>query len=116
MSKLHGKRLELLGDVPAGRPSCLTRQSSRCHEYGDDITRCKDGALASGLQIRILNVSTSREIDAAFAAVCAWAAWCPVRRPGSLPRRRRDQFAQQAALTEFPPLLFEYATLPRSAA
>ena len=65
--ELAAKRLELLRElVPATcvLPCSSIRPMPQCRDH---VARRRSGARAMGLQIQILNASTSREIDAAFA-------------------------------------------------
>src|SRR5262249_49492496 len=104
--ELAAKRLELLRElVPAGiriavfiAPTIAT---------GTELRDVDSAGRAMGLQIRVLNVSTSREIDAAFATFVS-------ERPdalfvGAAPffTDRRVQLAQLAARHALPAIYFD---------
>jgi putative ABC transport system substrate-binding protein len=65
------KRLELLHElVPkAVRIAVLVNPANQPGGAGPPLREVQDAARTIGLQIRVLNASTSREIDAAFAAL-----------------------------------------------
>ena len=66
--ELAAKRLELLRElVPGGRSCCRARQSDQCRDCETTLRDVEAAARAIGLQIQVLNASTGREIDAAFA-------------------------------------------------
>ena len=68
--ELAAKRLELLRElVPGSRSCCRARQSGQCSTTETTLRDVEPAARAMGLQIQVLNASTSREIDAAFATI-----------------------------------------------
>ena len=90
-AELTAKRLELMRELVPGaaRVAVLvnpTNPTSTELTLRDVAFGCR----AMGLQIEVLNASTSREIDAAFATFVRKPARCPVRRP-------RRIFRQSAA-------------------
>jgi putative tryptophan/tyrosine transport system substrate-binding protein len=104
--ELAAKRLELLRDlVPAGiRIAVLIAPT---FATGIELRDVDSAARAMGLQIRVLNVSTNREIDAAFATFVS-------ERPdalfvGAAPffTDRRVQLAQLAARHALPAIYFD---------
>jgi hypothetical protein len=79
-TELAAKRLELLRELlpTAKRVAVLVNPAEATNT--ESVVRDAEGAArAMGLQIQVLNASTSGEIDAAFAT--ARAARCPLRRP-----------------------------------
>jgi len=101
-AELAAKRLELLRELvpnlakvavlvdPAGSPTETT------------LREVKAAADAMGLQIRVLNVSTSSEIKAAFASLAAERPDALFVGPGSLFSRRRVQLVHLATLHKVP--------------
>ena len=68
IAELVAKRLELLRELVPAASSCgRARQSGRCRDTETTLRDVEPAARAMGLQIQVLNASTSREIDAAFA-------------------------------------------------
>ena len=68
VAELAAKRLELLRELVPGSNSCgRARQSDQCSTAETTLRDVEAAARAIGLQIQVLNASTSREIDAAFA-------------------------------------------------
>ena len=67
-AELAAKRLELLRElVPSASSRGGARQSDQCHDTRAHVRDVEAAARAMGLQIQVLNASTSSEIDAAFA-------------------------------------------------
>jgi ABC-type uncharacterized transport system substrate-binding protein len=68
LTELAAKRLELLREiVPAAKRLAVLVDPAQVTNTASTLQEVQAGAQAMGLQIRVLNVSTSREIDAAFA-------------------------------------------------
>ena len=107
-AELAAKRLELLRELVPGaaRVAVLVNPA----DAGAAATTLRDveaAARAMGLQIQVLNASTSREIDAAFATFVRerpdalfvspdsffTQPACPIGQPGDAPRGPRDIFA-----------------------
>ena len=106
-AELTAKRLELLRElVPAAARVAVLVNPANATIAETTLRDVEAGARAIGMQIQVLNASTSREIDAAFATSCARAARRPLRRPrplfhqpacaigppGGAPRSPRDIF------------------------
>jgi putative ABC transport system substrate-binding protein len=67
-AEIHGKRLELLHAlVPAGARVAVLVNPADAANTESTLRGVEPAARSMGLQTRILNASTSREIDAAFA-------------------------------------------------
>ena len=68
LTELAAKRLELLHEmVPAARRLAVLVNPTQALNTEGTLQEVQAGAQAIGLQIRVLNAGTSREIDAAFA-------------------------------------------------
>ena len=65
------KRLGLLHELVPGRSMAVLVNPANAQTYRDPAKRRTQRPVPSGLQIQVLNASTSREIDAAFATLCA---------------------------------------------
>ena len=120
-TELVAKRLELLRElVPASHSCCRARQSSQSRAFRDHVARDGSGCAAIGLQVQVLNASTSSEIDAAFATLRARARRrasssaadalfhqpaCPIGQPGGAPRDPGDllrrEFAEAGGLMSY---------------
>ena len=97
-SELVAKRLELLREVVPGawRVAVLVNPSNVAS--GERTRREVDAAArGTGLQIQVLNASTSREIDAAFAALVHERADALFVGPDGFFNSRRVQLATMAA-------------------
>ena len=69
-SRVGGEAARALARTGAcGHSLRRARQSGQRSGHRDDIARRRTAAVAMGLQIHIVRASTSREIDAAFAAI-----------------------------------------------
>jgi putative ABC transport system substrate-binding protein len=70
LTELVTKRLELLREmVPAAKRLAVLVNPAQATNTESTLQEVQAGAQAMGLQIRVLNVSTSLEIDAAFAGL-----------------------------------------------
>ena len=68
LTELAAKRLELLREmVPAAKRLAVLVNPAQAINTESTLEEVQAGAEAMGLQIRVLNVGTNREIDAAFA-------------------------------------------------
>ena len=68
LTELAAKRLELLREmVPAAKRLAVLVNPAQAINTRNTLQEVQAGAQAMGLQIRVLNVGTNREIDAAFA-------------------------------------------------
>ena len=68
MSELAAKRLELLRElVPAATRVAVLVNPANANDCESTLRDVEPAARAMGLQIQVVNASTSREIDAAFA-------------------------------------------------
>jgi len=68
LTELAAKRLELLREmVPAAKRLAVLVNPAQAINTESTLQEVQAGAEAMGLQIRVLNVGTNREIDAAFA-------------------------------------------------
>ena len=113
-AELAAKRLELLREL-VPRPFVSPCSSIRPVPTPEaTLTDVQAAARAIGLQIQVLNASTSREIDAAFAALCARAARRPLRRHRPLLHGRRVQLPIWRAL-RYSRDLFGRVNIPKSA-
>ena len=69
LTELAAKRLELLHEmVPAARRLAVLVNPAQATNTESTLQEVQAGAQAMGLEIRVLNVRTNREIDAAFAS------------------------------------------------
>jgi len=68
LTEVAAKRLELLREmVPAAKRLAVLVNPAQATNTESTLQEVRAGAGAMGLQIRVLNVGTNREIDAAFA-------------------------------------------------
>ena len=68
LTELAAKRLELLREmVPAAKRLAVLVNPAQAINTESTLQEVQAGAQAMGLQVRVLNVGTNREIDAAFA-------------------------------------------------
>ena len=75
-SELTAKRLELLRElVPGAHLVGRARQSGQCRAAETTLKDVEPAARAMGVQIRIFNATTTREIDAVFANALRASAW-----------------------------------------
>ena len=80
-TELVAKRLELLREmVPAATRVAVLVNPANAPNTEITLRDVEPAARAMGLQIQVLNASTSREIDSAFAKFYARATRCPIRR------------------------------------
>ena len=80
--ELTAKRLELLRElVPATTRVAVLVNPANAENAKTTSREAEIAAHATGLQIQVFNASTSREINAAFATLCARAARCRFSRP-----------------------------------
>ena len=116
MAELTAKRLELLRElVPAATRVAVLVNPTNAVTTETTLRDVAAAARAMGLQIQVLNASTSREIDAAFATFVR-------ERPDALfvgldPffNSRRVQLGQPGVAPRAPGDIFDRATLPKSA-
>jgi putative ABC transport system substrate-binding protein len=102
-TELAAKRLELLRELlpAAKRVAVLVNPADATNT--ESVVRDAEGAApAMGLQIQVLNASTSREIDAAFAALVRERADALFVGPDAFFNNRRVQFANMAAHHSIP--------------
>jgi putative ABC transport system substrate-binding protein len=101
---LVAKRLELLRELVPGvaRVAVLVNPAGLSATVETVLTDLEAAARAMGLQIQILNASTSREIDAAFAALARERADALFVTPGGFFNSRRVQLATMAARHAIP--------------
>ena len=107
-AELAAKRLELLRElVPAAARVAVLVNPANAANAETTLRDVEAAARAMGLQIQVLNASTSREIDAAFATLVRerpdalfvgsdaflHQPACPTGPPGGAPRDPRDIFA-----------------------
>src|SRR5262249_44918733 len=103
LTELAGKRLELLHEmVPAAKRLAVLGQSGPGDEHGGHTTGGADGGPGDGLQIRVLNADTRREIDAALASFERERPDALFVGSGTLFTGRRVQLAQWAAHHRMP--------------
>src|SRR5262249_31303931 len=98
IDEMVGERLELLRELVPGaiRVAVLVNPSNSA--ASESVTRDAEvAALTMGLQIRVLNATTSREIDAAFASFMHERPDALFVSPDPLFNDRRVQFAPLAA-------------------
>jgi putative ABC transport system substrate-binding protein len=97
-SELAAKRLELLRDlVPAATRVAVLVNPAEARITEATLRDVKAAARGMGLQIQVLNVSTSREINAAFATLAQERPDAPFVGGGPFFTARRVQLAQLAA-------------------
>ena len=112
--ELAAKRLELLRElVPGSRSCCRARQSDQFRHAETTVRDVEAAARAMGLQIQVLNASTSREIDAAFAHLRASG---PTPSSSARPffTSRRVQLVHLAARHAVP-AIYRCVSMPKSA-
>ena len=79
--EVNAKRLGLLHElVPKAVRVAVLVNPANATTTETTLRDVQEAARVIGLQIQVLNASTSREIDAAFADPCARAPRCPLRR------------------------------------
>ena len=84
IAELTAKRLGLLRElVPAAARVAVLVNPANATNAESTLRDVEAAARAVGLQIQVLNASTSREIDAAFADLCARAARRTLCRPAT---------------------------------
>jgi putative ABC transport system substrate-binding protein len=97
-SELVAKRLELLRElVPGAARIAVLVDPANSTTTERTLRDVETAARAMGLQIQILNATSSREIDAAFAATVRERADALFVSPGGLFNGRRVQLATMAA-------------------
>jgi ABC-type uncharacterized transport system substrate-binding protein len=97
-TELVAKRLELLRElVPAASRVAVLVNPGAPASNETVLREAEAAARAMGLQIQVLNASTSREIDAAFAALVRERADALFVSPGGFFNSRRVQLATMAA-------------------
>jgi putative ABC transport system substrate-binding protein len=97
-AELVAKRLELLRElVPAASRVAVLVNPSNVASGGRTEIEVEAAARVIGLQIQVLNASTSREIDAAFAALVRERAHALFVGPDGFLNSRRVQLATMAA-------------------
>ena len=109
IDELAAKRLELLRElVPAATRVAVLVNPANAATTETTLRDVEAAARAMGLQIQVLNASTSREIDAAFATFVRerpdalfvgqrpllHQPACPIGPPGGAPRGPRDIFGR----------------------
>jgi putative ABC transport system substrate-binding protein len=98
LTELAAKRLELLHEmVPAARRLAVLVNPTQAVNTESTLREVQAGAQAMGLQVRVLNAATSREIDAAFASFEHERPDVVFVGSGTLFSGRRVQLAQWAA-------------------
>jgi ABC-type uncharacterized transport system substrate-binding protein len=101
--ELVAKRLELLRELVPGIARLAVLVNPANASTTEAVLRdVESAARAMGLQIQILNASTSREIDAAFAAVVRKRVDALFVSPGGFFNSRRVQLATMAARHAIP--------------
>ena len=84
-AELTAKRLELLRElVPGATRVAVLVNPANPTSTETTLREVQSAAGAMGLQIQVLNASTSREINAAFAKSWARAGGRPLRQPGRI--------------------------------
>src|SRR5262245_6451129 len=98
LTELAAKRLELLREmVPAARRLAVLVNPTQALNTEGTLQEVQAGARAMGLEIRVLNAGTSREIDAAFAGFERERPDAVFVGSGTLFTGRRVQLTQWAA-------------------
>jgi len=98
LTELAAKRLELLHEtVPTAKRLAVLVNPAQAINAEGTLREVQAGARAMGLQIRVLNAGTSREIDAAFAGFEREHPDALFVGSGTLFAGRRVQLAQWAA-------------------
>ena len=102
-TELAAKRLELLRELVPTAKSVAVLVNPAEATNTESVVRDAEGAVrAMGLQIQVLNASTSREIDAAFATVVRERPDALFVGPGPFFTARRVQLALLAAIHRVP--------------
>ena len=113
--ELAAKRLELLRElVPAANRVAVLVNPANAPIAETTLRDVEPAARAIGLQIQVLNASTSREIDCGVRDVCERATRRAFRRPRPLFQRRRVQLAHLATCHAIP-ATYVARELPKSA-
>jgi putative ABC transport system substrate-binding protein len=103
VGELGAKRLELLRAlVPAATRVAVLVNPAHATNTESTLRDVESAARAMGLQIQVLNASTSREIDAAFAALVRERADALFVGPDAFFNNRRVQLANMAAHHSIP--------------
>src|SRR5262249_23381241 len=103
LTELAAKRLEMLcAMVPTAKRSAVLVNPAQATNTESTLQEVQAGAQAIGLQIRVLNVGTNREIDAAFASFEHERPDALFIGSGSLFNGRRVQLTQWAAHHRIP--------------
>jgi putative ABC transport system substrate-binding protein len=103
LTELAAKRLELLREmVPAAKRLAVLVNPAQAINTESTLQEVQAGAEAMGLQIRVLNVGTNREIDAAFAGFEHERPDALFVGSGTLFTGRRVQLTQWAAHHRMP--------------
>ena len=102
-TELAAKRLELLRDLlPTAKRVAVLVNPAEATNTGSVVKDAEGAARAMGLQIEVLNASTSREIDAAFATIVRERPDALFVGPGPFFTARRVQIALLAAIHRVP--------------
>jgi putative ABC transport system substrate-binding protein len=103
LTELAAKRLELLREmVPAAKRLAVLVNPAQAINTESTLQEVQAGAQAMGLQVRVLNVGTNREIDAAFAGFEHERPDALFVGSGTLFAGRRVQLTQWAARHRMP--------------
>ncbi|HKF09658.1 MAG TPA: ABC transporter substrate-binding protein [Xanthobacteraceae bacterium] len=103
LTELAAKRLEMLcAMVPTAKRSAVLVNPAQATNTESTLQEVQAGAQAIGLQIRVLNVGTNREIDTAFASFEHERPDALFIGSGSLFNGRRVQLTQWAAHHRIP--------------
>src|SRR5215472_1780585 len=103
LTELAAKRLELLREmVPAAKRLAVLVNPSQATNTESTLQEVRAGAQAMGLQIRVINVGTTSEIDAAFAGFEHERPDALFVGSGTLFTGRRVQLTQWAARHRIP--------------
>ena len=102
-TELAAKRLELLRELlPTAKRVAVLVNPAEATNTGSVVKDAEGAARAMGLQIEVLNASTSREIDAAFATIVRERPDARFVGPGPFFTARRVQIALLAAIHRVP--------------
>ena len=102
-TELAAKRLELLRELlPTAKRVAVLVNPAEATNTGSVVKDAEGAARAMGLQIEVLNASTSREIDAAFATIVRERPDALFVGPGPFFTARRVQIALLAAIHRVP--------------
>jgi putative ABC transport system substrate-binding protein len=103
LTELAAKRLELLREmVPAAKQVAVLVNPAQAMNTESTLQEVQAAAQAMGLQVRVLNVATNREIDAAFAGFEHGRPDALFVGSGTLFTGRRVQLTQWAAHHRMP--------------